>query len=174
MRTQRQRVRKFLAVVAFSWSALGWSAEDGCSPATYKALRPPSYPKDAIQAHATGKTIVRVRVSADGFVGDVALQSSAGFPSLDAAAVAAVTQWQFQSGRCHGQAVASDVLVPVDFQLSDEAEVEVWAVVPDTEPMEFDSLAKELTYLDNRTEDVQKEFLKTGYTIRETKGPKVW
>ena len=67
-----------------------------------------------------------------------------------------------------------EVLVPVDFQLSDETTATGWAVVPDTEPMEFDSATEELAFLDGKTKDIQKEFLKAGYTIRETKGPKIW
>ncbi len=174
METKRQLVHALVSVLAISWSAFGWSANDGCVPAAYQALRPPTYPEDAIQAHAMGKAIVRVRVNVDGSATGIALESSAGFASLDAAAVAAVSQWRFQAGRCQGHAVPSDVLVPVDFQLSSEMAASAWAVVPDTEPMEFDSLTKELAYLEAKHEDVQKESLKAGYTLRETKGPKIW
>ena len=174
MWTDRQRVRALVFVLAASWSPLGWSAGDGCSSAAYQALRPPAYPKDAIEARATGKAVVRVRVNADDSATDIVLESSAGLPSLDAAAVAAVAQWRFKAASCQGQAVPSEVLVPVDFQLSDETTASGWAVVPDAEPMEFDSVTEELAFLDGKTKDIQKEFLKAGYTIRETNGPKIW
>lgn len=61
--------------------------------------------------------MLRVKVGADGRVQDVSIRRSSGFPSLDQAALAAVRRWRFDPARAAGVVVASEVEVPVRFQL---------------------------------------------------------
>jgi protein TonB len=46
------------------------------------------------------------------------LKQSSGFPLLDEAAIAAVRRWTFEPARIDGRAVASQVVVPVRFSMS--------------------------------------------------------
>jgi protein TonB len=77
----------------------------------------PAYPAAARQASAQGTTMLRVHIAEDGRVDDVQVQRSAGHPALDAAAMTAVRQWQFEPARSGRTAVAMWVVVPFEFQL---------------------------------------------------------
>jgi protein TonB len=61
--------------------------------------------------------MLAVEVTADGRAGSVRLSQSSGFPVLDAAALQAVRRWTFDPARNLGMAVASQVEVPVRFDL---------------------------------------------------------
>jgi protein TonB len=78
----------------------------------------PPYPATARQQRAEGTTLLRVLVLADGRVGDVAVQKSAGHADLDQAAAEAVRQWRFDPAREGADAVAMWVLLPVQFHLT--------------------------------------------------------
>jgi len=66
---------------------------------------------------------VQVRVGADGRVLAVALAEGCGHRILDEAALEAVRSWRFQPGRdAAGAPVPAVVVVPVRFQILDEAE----------------------------------------------------
>ena len=77
----------------------------------------PAYPAAAQQARAEGTTMLRVHIAPDGRVDDVQVQRSAGHPALDAAAMTAVRQWQFEPARSGTTAVAMWVVVPFNFRL---------------------------------------------------------
>ena len=55
---------------------------------------------------------------ADGRIGDVAVEHSAGHPDLDQAAMEAVRRWRFEPARRGADAVAMWVLLPVEFRLT--------------------------------------------------------
>ena len=61
--------------------------------------------------------MLRVHVLADGRIGDVLVEHSAGHPDLDQAAMEAVRRWRFEPARRGADAVAMWVLLPVEFRL---------------------------------------------------------
>ena len=60
--------------------------------------------------------VVRVEVDASGMPVDVSLDKRSGSRDLDRAAMAAVKQWRFQPAQREGQAVASSLVIPIDFK----------------------------------------------------------
>jgi protein TonB len=79
----------------------------------------PTYPRSARRLGIEGTALLRVLVLADGHVGTVTVQKSAGHPDLDRAAADAVRQWRFDPARRGTDAVAMWVLLPVEFRLKD-------------------------------------------------------
>jgi periplasmic protein TonB len=77
----------------------------------------PSYPSSARRLNVQGTTLLRVHVLADGRVGDIDVEQSAGHPDLDQAATDAVRRWRFEPARRGEQAVAMWVRLPVEFRL---------------------------------------------------------
>jgi protein TonB len=82
-------------------------------------IRPP-YPPAARLARAEGTTMLRVRISMDGRIDEVEIQSSAGHPALDRAAADAVRKWRFEPARNGSAAVAVWVVIPVEFRLKND------------------------------------------------------
>jgi protein TonB len=78
----------------------------------------PSYPSLARRQGIEGTSVLRVLVLADGRVGEVIVQSSAGNGNLDQAATKAVRQWKFEPARAGTTPVAMWVVVPVEFRLT--------------------------------------------------------
>ncbi len=79
-------------------------------------VRPP-YPSAPRRLGIQGTTMLRVHVLADGRIGDVLVEHSAGHPDLDQAAMEAVRRWRFEPARRGADAVAMWVLLPVEFRL---------------------------------------------------------
>jgi protein TonB len=79
---------------------------------------PPRYPEAARRAGAQGTTMLKVRVSADGTVGEIVIERSSGHPELDAAAAEAVGRWRFAPARRRGEPVDVWILLPIRFTLS--------------------------------------------------------
>lgn len=77
----------------------------------------PSYPVAPRRLGVQGTTLLRVHVLADGRIGDVLVEKSAGHPDLDDAATDAVKRWRFDPARRGSDAVAMWVLLPVEFKL---------------------------------------------------------
>ncbi len=77
----------------------------------------PSYPATPRRLGIQGTTLLRVHVLADGRIGDVLVEKSAGHPELDDAATDAVKRWRFDPARRGSDAVAMWVLLPVEFKL---------------------------------------------------------
>jgi periplasmic protein TonB len=77
----------------------------------------PSYPASARRLGIQGTARLKVQVLADGRVGEILVETSAGHPDLDRAAADAVRQWRFEPARRGSEAVATWVLLPVQFQL---------------------------------------------------------
>jgi protein TonB len=77
----------------------------------------PVYPEAARRAGAHGTSLLRILVGADGMVGQVVVDASAGHPELDRAAVEAVRQWRFEPARRGGHEIAVWIRVPVQFRL---------------------------------------------------------
>src|SRR5262245_54894639 len=77
------------------------------------------YPPSARRLGIEGRAWLGVLVLADGRVGEVAIQRSAGDPDLDKAAANAVRRSRFDPARKGAEAVAMWVLLPVEFLLKD-------------------------------------------------------
>ena len=77
----------------------------------------PAYPSSARRLGIQGMTTLRVYVAADGRVGEVMVQESAGHPDLDHAAADAVKRWRFEPARRGAEPVGVWVLLPVQFRL---------------------------------------------------------
>ena len=77
----------------------------------------PSYPATPRRLGIQGTVLLRVHVLADGRIGDVLVEKSAGHPELDDAATDAVKRWRFDPARRGSDAVAMWVLLPVEFKL---------------------------------------------------------
>ena len=78
----------------------------------------PAYPSAPRRLGIQGTTMLRVHVLADGRIGDVLVERSAGHPDLDQAATEAVRRWRFEPARHGDDAVAVWVLLPVEFRLT--------------------------------------------------------
>ena len=78
----------------------------------------PRYPESARTAGIEGVRPLRFVVLADGLVGTVNVEQSAGHPDLDRAAIEAVKTWRFEPARRGKEAVAVWVTIPVRFQLT--------------------------------------------------------
>jgi protein TonB len=78
----------------------------------------PTYPSAPRRLGIQGTTMLRVHVLADGRIGDVLVEHSAGHPDLDQAAMEAVRRWRFEPARRGADAVAMWVLLPVEFRLT--------------------------------------------------------
>ena len=78
----------------------------------------PAYPSAPRRLGIQGTTVLRVHVLADGRIGDVLVERSAGHPDLDQAATEAVRRWRFDPARRGEEPVAMWVLLPVEFRLT--------------------------------------------------------
>ena len=97
-----------------------YSEGDGSNEAIVRAVgRRVVYPRDAQRAAREGRVLVRFVVTTRGRVTDVQVVQSV-WPSLDAAAVAAVQQLRrFTPGRRDGELAAVSFTVPITFTLVD-------------------------------------------------------
>lgn len=77
----------------------------------------PAYPAGPRRLGIQGTTLLRVHVLADGRIGEVLVETSAGHHDLDEAAADAVRRWRFEPARRGTEAVAMWVLLPVEFRL---------------------------------------------------------
>ena len=75
----------------------------------------PVYPQPAISARVGGNVLIEATIGADGKVHDAVVVKSIAI--LDAAALAAVRQWEFEPSRLNGVAVAVTMVIVVTFAL---------------------------------------------------------
>ena len=78
----------------------------------------PAYPWAPRRLGIQGTTLLRVHVLADGRIGDVQVERSAGHPDLDQAAQEAVRRWRFEPARRGEEPIAMWVLLPFEFRLT--------------------------------------------------------
>jgi protein TonB len=83
----------------------------------YKSNPEPPYPLEARRRRQQGTVLLSVRVGASGRPESVTLATSSGSAALDAAAIAAVEGWEFDPGRLDGEPIASQVEIPIRFEL---------------------------------------------------------
>jgi protein TonB len=77
---------------------------------------PPRYPSDALRRGESGTVLVRVEVDVNGAPAGVALVQRSGSRDLDRAAMEAVRKWRFMPAQRDGQAIASSLVIPIDFK----------------------------------------------------------
>jgi len=89
---------------------------------SYRKMRPPVYPQDAIVGKVSGTLYVRAHIDADGNVADAYVDQAVPISALALkdVALAAVKGWQFNPATRNGQAAESDVLVPMQFRIEGE------------------------------------------------------
>ena len=83
---------------------------------------PPEYPQEARDAGVQGVVIVEVIVGTDGTVENARVLRS--IEALDAAALAAVRQWEYEVTSRNGEPVSVIFVVTVAFSLSEDDEAE--------------------------------------------------
>jgi protein TonB len=81
-------------------------------------IGPDYYPDGAIRRGQEGRCVVRVAVAADGRIISSALQASSGFPSLDDACLSAVRGQHMLPATQNGEAIESNVSLPIVWQLT--------------------------------------------------------
>jgi periplasmic protein TonB len=67
---------------------------------------PDSYPRESFLAKETGRTTIRICISATGAVDSVEVAATSGFPRLDRAAVSIGLDYRFRPAMRQGRAVA--------------------------------------------------------------------
>lgn len=77
----------------------------------------PKYPESARRQGITGTSLLLFEVLANGTVGAVQVERSAGHPDMDQAALEAVKKWRFEPARRGNQPVAVWLRMPVRFVL---------------------------------------------------------
>ena len=85
---------------------------------SYRRLRPPKYPPQAVRQRMEGKVLLKVLVGLDGKPEEITVEKSSGYRVLDQAAIAAVKTWVFNAGQKNGAASRGYALVPIEFNLN--------------------------------------------------------
>lgn len=80
-------------------------------------MQPPKYPADAIAAGLAGFVELQIAVSPNGTPDHIAIVRSTPAGVFDRAVLDAARHWRFAPALVDGEAVASDVRVPVKFEL---------------------------------------------------------
>ena len=93
------------------------NAMDEKNPTPAAGNPKPIYPKIAIRRGIEGDVSLRVMLTASGVVSSVTIEKPSGSTLLDAAAVSAVKQWQFNPAMHEGEPAASVTTVPIEFKL---------------------------------------------------------
>ncbi len=90
------------------------SVQDTYEPPRLVRIVAPANPPGATEAGKSGLVSVGVIIDPAGHVQDARVISSTD-PVFEAAALAAVKQWQFTPGRRNGQSISMSFIFPVDF-----------------------------------------------------------
>jgi TonB family protein len=77
----------------------------------------PRYPDSARRQGVEGTVLLKARVTERGRVDEVEIETSAGHPELDQAAIEALRRWRFEPARRGREPVAAWVLIPFQFKL---------------------------------------------------------
>lgn len=83
------------------------------------SLARPAYPEEARRRGIGGTVVLRVLVSTEGRVDEVAVARSSGDASLDRAAEQAARGWRFRPARRAEKVIAAWVVMPVEFHIED-------------------------------------------------------
>jgi len=86
---------------------------------SYRRMRPPKYPPQAVRQRITGEVMLKVLVGPDGSPQEITVEKSSGSRLLDKAAIDAVKNWMFNPGQKNGQPAPGYALVPIKFDLNE-------------------------------------------------------
>lgn len=172
------RVLNKAGVILFAtWQAVGFAAPQSCTGASYKKMKPPQYPPEAVRDRVEGKTKLRVVVDVDGMPKDISVETSSGNGALDAAAISSVADWRFEPKRCDGKAVSAEVFLPVNFALThdDSPATQLFLnSMKDDEPMEFSEIKEELSSLQKRSDLDHRTHQNMQLFVEKKLLPKMW
>ena len=87
-------------------------------PPTPKQRIEPEFPLTARRLGIGGKVVVKFLVKADGSVAKASIVEAEPEMIFEQSALEAVREWQFNPGRFHGVAVATWVVLPIQFRLT--------------------------------------------------------
>ena len=76
----------------------------------------PDYPASSLRKHESGTVLIQVIIDANGEVKDTSVKQSSNYRSLDRAARKAVAKWKFSPRILNGQAVESELLIPIEYK----------------------------------------------------------
>lgn len=134
--TSRESMQCMFRIAAAALTLLPFASRADCTPVTYRKMRPPVYPSAAAAEHVQGTALVMAQVNEAGIPTGVTLHQSSGDDRLDAAAISAVADWEFNPSICEGKVVASRTVVPVAFQFDPAAEPERRVTEKDEQPVD--------------------------------------
>lgn len=89
------------------------------SSLSLRRMRPPVYPPRCLRMGIEGVVKVRVLVGENGKPQEITLSKSSGESALDAAAMEAIEEWEFNPATRNGLPIRAWVVVPVAFTLID-------------------------------------------------------
>jgi len=108
---------RWLALPTFLF-AMSVFAASNSQPKIISSVKP-EYPPSEKRAGHEGKTIVTLRVLANGSIENPRVLQSSGWPSLDDAALASIYQWTFEPARDDsGHAIDANKVVALNFELT--------------------------------------------------------
>ena len=90
---------------------------------TFRRMKPPTYPLAAVDAHQTGKLVLRVHVDDQGNPQTAQVEEAQPAQAAGVFAdnsIAAAMQWRYIPGTIDGKPAAGDVAVPIEFNLIDD------------------------------------------------------
>jgi len=121
-------------------------------PASYRRLSPPAYPASSVASGIEGVVYVAAAIDADGHVSSASVDHAEPVLAvvLGDAAIKAVKSWTFNPAKRDDKAIASRIVVPLRFAISDPKKVATGAMPANAleiidvvaHPIEEDSTAK--------------------------------
>ncbi|MBD8526023.1 TonB family protein [Pseudomarimonas arenosa] len=93
--------------------------------ATYRRLKPPRYPQEAIDAGVSGWVVVRALVGKDGLVHKAEVQNASPSGVFEQSSLDTVRAWTFNPATRDGEPVAEWVQVPICFSMEEDRACEV-------------------------------------------------
>lgn len=106
-------------------------ARPGDTHASYRSMKPPAYPAEAVAAKISGRVVLRVLVAADGTPAEVEIENATPEGVFEQASIDAVKSWRFNPARRDGEAIASWVTLPIDFEIDADPAAPGPAATPD-------------------------------------------
>jgi len=100
-----------------SGKGTGTGSGSGVASAEYDKNPKPVYPLEAVQKGHQGRVILAVEILPNGRVGEVQVDKSSGYETLDHCAVETVKKWKFIPAKKEGVPILCWVNIPFRFQL---------------------------------------------------------
>ncbi|HEU4752369.1 MAG TPA: energy transducer TonB [Armatimonadota bacterium] len=97
------------------------------TPPKQVSADPFQYPEELWDAGVEGRTVLRLFINAEGRVDSAAVDTTSGHAAFDSAAVADSRKLRFEPARRGEETVSGWFLLPVNFELTDEARAEAGA-----------------------------------------------